>query len=84
MNGFCTPLVISKKKKRLKKAKQTNKKPKTTNTHTYTIALRLNALGKKKQFVQKQVGQQQQQNDPKLNIFCHWFFQCWQCEYTAR
>lgn len=50
------PLVISKKKKRLKKAKQTNQKPKTTNTHTYTIALRLNALGKKNNLYKSRLG----------------------------
>lgn len=47
------PLVISKKKK-IKK-RQTNK-PKTTNTHTYTIALRLNALGKKNNLYKSRLG----------------------------
>lgn len=77
------PLVISKKKK-IKKS-QTNK-PKTKNhkhTHIHN-STEAECTWKKKQFVQKQVGQQQQQNDPKLNIFCYWFFQHWQCEYTAR
>lgn len=51
------PLVISqKKKKKLKKAKQTNQEPKTTNTHTYTIALRLNALGKKTNLYKSRLG----------------------------
>ena len=39
----------------------------------------------KKTAVQKQVGQQkQQQNNPKLNIFCHCSFPRWHCEYPTR
>ena len=77
-------LVISGIRKKKKKSQTNKQKNKPQTTHIYTTALRLNAHGKKESCSKAGWAQKQQQNNPKLNIFCHCSFQRWHCEYTTR